>query len=261
MLEAGSPQAPKEELMFSTDQFPSHPVRPPLPRWHTASAQGPRSVNADAAAAFARAKQDIVFALADGVGDEAGAARAARVAVSAASRAPAAEGPVAAVLAAQRAVRELGGGGDCVLVVAIPFGDGLGFRVAWLGDARAYSWTAGSLVQLTTDHTLAQYFRDHDQQPSPHMEHIVTASVRTAGANEIGTAEVHSGGLLLTSDGVHKTLTAEAMLEALTEPEHAAASLVETAIAGGGSDNATAIVVAPPGAVAKLSTVKLTAAA
>jgi serine/threonine protein phosphatase PrpC len=246
--------------MFFTDQFPSHPVRPPLPRWHTASAQGPRSTNADAVAAFARAGQDIVFALADGVGDEAGAARAARVAASVAARAPAAEGPVAAVRAAQRAIRELSGAGDCVLVVAIPFSDGLGFRIAWLGDARAYSWTADSLVQLTTDHTLAQYFRDHGQQPTPQMEHVVTASVRTAEAGEIGTTEVHSGGLLLTSDGVHKTLTVDAMRDALTEPEHAAASLVETAIARGGSDNATTIVVAPPGALANLSTAKLAAA-
>jgi len=247
--------------MFSTDQFPSHPVRPPIPSWHTASAQGPRSVNADAVAAFARAGQDIVFALADGVGDAAGAAHAARVAASAAARTPAAEGPVAAVVAAQRAVRDLPGGGDCVLVVAIPFSDGLGFRIAWLGDARAYSWTPGALVQLTTDQTLAQYFRDHGEVPAPHMEHVVTASVRTAEAAEIGIAEVHSGGLLLTSDGVHKTLTAETMLETLAEPDHAAALLVETAITSGGSDNATAIVVAPSGALANLSTVKLETAA
>jgi serine/threonine protein phosphatase PrpC len=246
--------------MFSSDQFPGHPVHPPVPRWHTASTQGPRSVNADAVSAFARAGQDIVFALADGVGDEAAAARAARVAASVAARTPASQGPVAAVLAAQHAVRGLGSG-DCVLVVATAFSDGLGFRIAWVGDARAYSWTADTLCQVTTDHTLAQYFRDHGQPAAPRLEHVVTTSVRTTRAEEIGTAETRSGGLVLTSDGVHKALTAETMREVLAQQLNTASALVEAAIAAGGSDNATAILVEPPGAPADLSTVQATVAA
>jgi protein phosphatase len=242
--------------MFSTNQLSSHPARPPVPHWHAASTQGPRRVNADAVSAFARAGQDIVFALADGVGDNAGAVQAARVAASVAARTPASEGPVAAVLAAQRAVR-LGMSGDCVLVVAMSFSNGLGFRIAWVGDARAYSWTADTLEQLTTDHTLAQYFRDHDQPASPHMEHIVTTSVRTARVEEVGTAEAHSGGLVLTSDGVHKALTAATMRDVLAQPHNVAAALVETAIAAGGSDNATAILVEPP----ESATTQLTVAA
>jgi protein phosphatase len=223
--------------------------------------QGPRSVNADAVSAFARAGEDIVFALADGVGDTIGAARTARVAVSAAARTPASAGPVAALLAAQRAVRDLDHSGDCVLVVAMPFSDGAGFRVAWVGDARAYSWSADAFQQLTTDHTLAQYFRDHGQPAMPKMEHVVTTSVRTAGADEIGTAESHGGGLVLTSDGVHKALAKATMRAVLTQPEHSATALVETAIAAGGSDNATAILVEPPGSLPSLTTMPLTAAA
>jgi serine/threonine protein phosphatase PrpC len=246
--------------MFSSDQFPGQPVHPPVPRWHSASTQGPRSVNADAVSAFARAGQDIVFALADGVGDEAAAARAARVAASVAARTPAWQGPVAAVLAAQHAVRELGSG-DCVLVVATAFSDGLGFRIAWVGDARAYSWTADTLCQVTTDHTLAQYFRDRGQPAAPRLEHVVTTSVRTTRPEEIGTAETHSGGLVLTSDGVHKALTAEKIREVLAQPLNTASALVEAAIAAGGSDNATTILVEPPSAPADLSTVQLTVAA
>jgi protein phosphatase len=247
--------------MLVTDQVPSDPARPPVPPWHSASAQGPRRVNADAVGAFARSGEDIVFALADGVGDTSGAARTARVAVSAAARTPASEGPVAAVLAAQRAVRDLDHSGDCVLVVAMPFSAGTGFRVAWVGDARAYSWSAGALQQLTTDHSLAQYFRDHGQPATPHMEHIVTTSVRTAGADEIGTAESHGGGLLLTSDGVHKALSSATMRDLLTQPERSATALVETAMAVGGSDNATAILVDPPGGPSGPATMPLTAAA
>jgi serine/threonine protein phosphatase PrpC len=246
---------------LTADQVPSHPARPPLPRWQTASAQGPRSVNADAVGAFARAGEDIVFALADGVGDTSGAARTARVAVSAAARTPASAGPVAAVLAAQRAVRDLDHSGDCVLVVAMPVGDGAGFRVAWVGDARAYSLSPGVLQQLTTDHTLAQFFRDRGEPTMPNMEHTVTTSVRTAGADEIGTAETHGGGLLLTSDGVHKALSPVSMRAVLTQPECSATALVETAIAVGSSDNATAILVEPPGGLPGPTTVPLAAAA
>jgi protein phosphatase len=243
------------------DQFTGKSERPEPLHWHTASSQGPRTVNADAIGAFARAGQGIVFALADGVGDEPGAARAARAAASAAARAPASAGPVEAVLSAQRAVRGLDGHDDSVLVVAMPSPDGTGYRIAWVGDARAYSWLGGTLQQLSTDHTLAQYFRDRGQPTEPRMEHVVTTSVRTARADEIGTAEAPWGGLLLTSDGVHKTLTPATILTALAHPEGAAAALVETAIALGGSDNATAIVVEPPGSRAGLTTTPLTAAA
>ncbi|WP_181773295.1 PP2C family protein-serine/threonine phosphatase [Amycolatopsis pittospori] len=218
-----------------------------LPHWHTASAQGPREHNADAVGAYAAAGgAGIVFALADGVGDHPGAARAARTAASAAARTPVDEGPVAAVLAAQRAVLDLGRTGDCVLVVAVQTGSGYG--VAWVGDARAYAWDGYTVRQVTKDHTLAQYFRDHDQPVTPRMEHVVTTSVRTAGDHEIGTATISTGGLLLTSDGVHKTLSGQTMLDILGMPDRAATELVRTAISLGGSDNATAIVVDPPGA-------------
>ncbi|MEQ0560793.1 serine/threonine protein phosphatase [Amycolatopsis sp. NEAU-NG30] len=219
-------------------------TRPGYPRWHTASAQGPRSHNADAVGAYAAAGgPGIVFALADGVGDDPTAARAARVAAAAAARTAVHKGPVEAVLAAQRAVRELGGG-DAVLVVAMPAAQG-GYRIAWVGDARAYAWDGGTLTKLTTDHTLAEYFRARHQPVTPRMEHVVTTSVRTAGADEIGTTETASTGLLLTSDGVHKPLAAAGMRAVLARPGTGAAELVEAALARGGSDNATALYVEP----------------
>jgi serine/threonine protein phosphatase PrpC len=217
---------------------------PPRPRWHTASAQGPRSVNADAVGAYADPDtHEVVFALADGVGDGADAARAARVAAGAAARTPASHGPAAALLAAQRAVAELDSG-DCVMVVAMPC-DG-GYRIGWVGDTRAYAWTGDDLVQLTTDHTLAEYFRSRGQAVTPRMEHVVTTSVRTARVDEFGAANLTGdAGLLLTSDGVHKRLTEATIQEILAQPDRAAAALVETAIALGGTDNTTAIVVEP----------------
>lgn len=219
-------------------------TRPGYPRWHTASAQGPRSLNADAVGAYAAAGgPGIVFALADGVGDDPAAARAARTAAAAAARTPVHKGPVEAVLAAQRAVREQTGG-DAVLVVAMPSPHG-GYRIAWVGDARAYAWDGTTLGRLTTDHTLAEYFRARHQPATPRMEHMVTTSVRTTKPEEIGTAETPSAGLLLTSDGVHKPLTGSGIRAVLAQPGTGAAELVAAALSRGGSDNATAIYVEP----------------
>lgn len=219
-------------------------TRPGYPRWHTASAQGPRSLNADAVGAYAAAGgPGVVFALADGVGDDPAAARAARIAAAAAARTPVHKGPVEAVLAAQQAVREQTLG-DAVLVVAMPAGHG-GYRIAWVGDARAYAWDGSTLDRLTTDHTLAEYFRARHQPVTPRMEHVVTTSVRTAKAEEIGTAETTSAGLLLTSDGVHKPLAGSGIRAVLAQPGTGAAELVAAALDRGGSDNATAIFVEP----------------
>ncbi|MFI5588188.1 PP2C family protein-serine/threonine phosphatase [Amycolatopsis sp. NPDC051758] len=219
-------------------------TRPEYPRWHTASAQGPRELNADAVGAYAAAGgPGIVFALADGVGDEPAAARAARTAAAAAARTPVHKGPVEAVLAAQRAVRGQTLG-DAVLVVAMPAEHG-GYRIAWVGDTRAYAWDGTTLSRLTTDHTLAEYFRAHHQPVTPRMEHVVTTSVRTTKPEEIGTAETTSAGLLLTSDGVHKPLTGTGIRAVLAQPGTGAAELVAAALARGGSDNATALYVEP----------------
>ncbi|QWF83566.1 hypothetical protein HUW46_07009 [Amycolatopsis sp. CA-230715] len=225
----------KEVAMPAERSFPAH----------TASLRGPRTVNADAVGAFTDPLTgSTVVALADGVGDDAAASRAARLAASAAARTPAHLGPVVAIKAAQAAVTADATAGDCVLVVAMPTPDG-GFRIGWVGDARAHAWDGQRLRLLTTDHTLAQFFRTRGQPTTPPMEHVVTTSVRTAAPKQFGLTHVAGpAGMLLTSDGVHKRLTAETMAEVLVGGSISA--LVETAITVGGSDNATAIVVEPP---------------
>ncbi|KAA2247680.1 serine/threonine protein phosphatase [Solihabitans fulvus] len=221
-------------------------------KWETASVAGLRTVNADAVGALrSTATGRMVFALADGIGDDSRAARAARLATDAAVRTPAEDGPAAAVLAAQRVLLARPDAGDCVLVVAMSTVDG-GYAIAWVGDARAYRWDGTALRQATADHTIAEYFRDRGLATSARMEHVVTSSVRTATPAAIGSAEIAgpAAGLLLTSDGVHKTVDEDAMLAVLTrEPGHGherATALVELAAALGGRDNTTALVVDPP---------------
>jgi len=213
-----------------------------LSTWGSAGYQGPRTFDADAVVARAEASGGLVVALADGVGDSAGAARAARLAVDAAVSVPAADGPVAALLAARAAVTADPQAGDAVLVVAQPFGQG--YRLAWVGDVRAYAWDGRVLLPLTTDHTLAQYLRDRGTVPSPAMEHQVLTSVRTAAPAEYGLSSLAiPARLVLTSDGVHKTLTHEAMTAIVRGPGDPAAALVAAAREAGTRDNTTAAVV------------------
>ncbi|TWP54251.1 serine/threonine protein phosphatase [Lentzea tibetensis] len=195
----------------------------------TASSEGMRLHNADAVLAAGHA-----FALADGIGDNPAAARAAQVAVAAAVRAPDA---VSGVLAAQEALSACIG--DTVLVVATPRADG--YEVAWVGDARAYHWDGDTLTLLTTDQTVAEYFRSRGAVPAPRMEHVVTNTVRHCTPDNIGRTTVRSGRLVLTSDGVHGPLP-HAALTAIAGGGDAAARLVRAALHAGGTDNATALV-------------------
>jgi hypothetical protein len=202
------------------------------PAWRTASHQGSREVNADAVAAA-----NGIVALADGVGDSLSSAHAALLAATAAVGVPAVAGPAAALSAAHEAVTL----GDCVLVVAQPFGGG--YRIGWVGDVRAYAWDGSELRQLTKDHTLAQYFRDHGgEDVTPRMEHIVTTSVHTAPATRYGITETSATSLVLTTDGIHKTLTHEAMTTVLRSATNPAEALVAAAHTAGATDNATAVV-------------------
>ncbi|HYQ64519.1 serine/threonine protein phosphatase [Actinophytocola sp.] len=199
--------------------------------WRTASHQGSRDVNADAVAAAGG-----IVALADGIGDDLTAAHAALQAATAAVGVPAVAGPTAALEAARKAVAT----GDCVLVVAQPFGGG--YRIGWVGDVRAYAWDGVNLRRLTRDHTLAQYFRDHGEEVTPRMEHLVTTSVHTATASRYGTTETSAASLVLTTDGVHRTLSDEAMATILRHASNPAEALVQAADAAGTRDNATVVV-------------------
>ena len=213
----------------------------PAQAMHTAGHQGARTVNADAVASCQG-----VIALADGIGDTTEAAQAALAAVTAAVSTPAIAGVSAALIAARDAVHA----GDTVLVVAQPFAGG--YRIGWVGDVRAYAWDGAALRQLTKDHTLAQYFRDHGSPVTARMEHVVTTSVRTATPDRFGSTETAATGLLLTSDGVHKTLSLERMTDILRYASNPAEALIQAAVTEGSRDNATAVVLTPTASPATL---------
>lgn len=221
------------------------PVRCPIdePRWHAVSERGPRTVNADATAVHT-ANGRTAFVVADGVGDDESAIRAADTAARAAARTAAVDGPVAGILAAQRAIADQDG--DCVLVIAVP--DGMRCDIAWVGDCRAYHSNGRVLQQITVDHTVAEHYRARNAEVEPRMEHVVTTSVQTVTADRIGTSStgMAAGRLVLCSDGVHRSLSATDIRAAMDKPygaQRVAERLVKTALRNGATDNVTALVV------------------
>ncbi|MFX0578569.1 PP2C family protein-serine/threonine phosphatase [Nocardia nepalensis] len=218
------------------------------------SRRGRRSLNADAVATYT---DPIVgraaFVVADGIGDNLLAARAARTAASVAARVGARDGAQSGVLAAQQELlRQFPEQqADCVLVVAVlpaagqPDGPS---DIAWVGDCRAYRWNGRVLHQMTTDHTVAEFMRAKGIRPSGRMDHLVTTSTRTVTPSAIGHAATGSsrGILLLSTDGVHKRLDMVEIKSALTAgetPGSTAETLVDNALLAGSTDNTTALVV------------------
>lgn len=126
--------------------------------------------------------------------------------------------------------------------------------IAHVGDSRLYVWSAGNLEQLTADDSWAATVLAQD--PSITAAEIAQHPMRHVLTNVLGAreqAEVHlterpleSGDtFLLSSDGLHGTLTAEeiaSLLQNNQQVEIAARKLVDTALEQGSRDNVTALV-------------------
>jgi PPM family protein phosphatase len=231
----------------------SIPIAPvPASPVGVASARGPRTHQADAAASHRGRTGRLAVAVADGVGDSAAAAFAARLVADHAVRVATLEGRVdTAVLAAHDVLHSAGdlAPGDAATVVALAPGDGdPRWRLGWVGDCRALAWDGRGLRALTVDHTVAEQMRAWGLRVHPRLEHVLSTSVRTAGSRDVGVADVAGPGvLLLVSDGVHRSVPASALAAALAAGGSAQARadrVVDLATAAGTRDNATALVVA-----------------
>ncbi|WP_428425075.1 protein kinase domain-containing protein [Methylibium sp.] len=113
------------------------------------------------------------------------------------------------------------------------------WTVAHVGDTRAWLLRGGECTQLTHDHAF-----DH-----PDLRSQLT---RAIGLDDSLRIDFHQGELqvgdtlLLSSDGVHQVLKRAAMREVLAgsaTAQEASERLVEAALAAGGHDNATALVI------------------
>lgn len=202
----------------------------------------------------------VVLMVADGMGGAVAGEVASRLAVEAASAAPANEPmtPEARVLAANGAVidatREdpsLAGMGTTMTLVSLE-PDGTA-QFAHVGDSRAYLLREGELELLTTDHTLVHELIElgritpEEAEHHPHR-HLIT---RVLGLGPIGvdtfTRELQQGDrILMCSDGLNTMvtdLTIQGLLAAGQGVEPTAWALIEQANTAGGLDNTTVLVI------------------
>ena len=206
-----------------------------------------------------------LFAVADGMGGHVGGEIAARTAVDALragfTRAPSVEGLVEAVQHANHAVWErsraepaLRGMGTTLIVAAlIDTEEGDRLVVANVGDSRAYRLRAGSLTQVSTDHSVAEELVARGElseaEAAIHPQrHILT---RALGVSPDVEADVwqftpeEGDRYLLCSDGLTNEVGDGRLEEVLTgsrDPQAAADSLITLANDAGGNDNITVVV-------------------
>lgn len=155
-----------------------------------------------------------------------------------------------AVFARSSEDRKVAGMGT-TLTAALVDGDGL--HLAHVGDSRAYLLRAGSLRQLTEDHTLvnrmvkAGEITRSEAEVHPHRN-VVTRSIGTepeVPVDEQSVALLEGDRILLCSDGLTGMVTEDqiqAILETTDDPQEAADRLIRAANRAGGIDNITAVV-------------------
>ena len=123
-----------------------------------------------------------------------------------------------------------------------------------IGDSRLYLYRGGELRQLTRDQTMAQDLIDAGALPkdvaarSP-LAHVLTSALGGAEATpDVSKEELRWGdALLLCTDGLTKHVSDDQIAErmrTMTSAEQVVRALVDDALAAGGTDNVTVLVVA-----------------
>lgn len=126
--------------------------------------------------------------------------------------------------------------------------------VAHVGDSRVYRLRGGALTQITSDHTwveetVAQGILSREEAEVHPYRHMITRAVGVEEAlnPDVFTEQLEAGDrFLICSDGLTNHVTDEGIREALGGSGHPcslAMDLVSRALADGGTDNVTAVVV------------------
>jgi serine/threonine protein phosphatase PrpC len=126
-------------------------------------------------------------------------------------------------------------------------------EIVWVGDSRAYLWRGQVLRQLTRDHSYLEVLREQENLSESQMrghpnKNLVTQTLGI-GAPEpsVITEPLRKGDwLLLCSDGLNDELEdgeIAQILRAHGAPDAAADALIAAALARGGHDNVSAVIV------------------
>jgi len=228
-----------------------------------------REVNEDSVLA-----EPPVFVVADGMGGHDGGEIASRIVVEefgqlADAGYDARRGPhvvLATLRSCQHRLREYGathrgsdggpwhGGTTAVAALLVEEDGGPEWLLTNLGDSRIYRFSRGELLRVSTDHSVVQELVDlgriSEEQALVHPErHIVTRAL--GGPDPLDPdffsfALADAERILLCSDGVTDLIRDAEIAELLggnPDPRDAADQVVAAALAAGGIDNATAVVV------------------
>ncbi|MBS1214217.1 MAG: protein phosphatase [Proteobacteria bacterium] len=153
----------------------------------------------------------------------------------------------------QRSAAQGKGGADMGSTVVAAKLDGTHYQIAWVGDSRAYFWN-GALRQLTRDHSYVQLLLEagliEESEMAGHpARNIISQALGGPDRQEV-QVDVVSGelapgeSLLLCSDGLNSDVSDEdiaAVLDEVADDRVRANRLVEAALAAGGSDNITVV--------------------
>lgn len=144
--------------------------------------------------------------------------------------------------------------GSTLTGVVLASVDGVGY---WLtvnvGDSRTYRLSEGQLEQLTIDHSVVQELIDSGELDAAqaHEDRRRNIITRAIGAGSTGEADYSmvpaevGDRVLVCSDGLSSEvpdLVIREILRQNSDPQRAADQLIERALANGGRDNITAIV-------------------
>ncbi len=124
--------------------------------------------------------------------------------------------------------------------------------VLHIGDSRCYRYRGGAITQLTRDQTMAQDLVDSGVLPAERARqspfaHVLSSSLggQTTQPAVIKSDLKWGDIILLCTDGLTKHVPDPKIterLQGLVSSEQACRALVDDALAGGGSDNVTALV-------------------
>lgn len=145
--------------------------------------------------------------------------------------------------------------GTTVAGVAIAAYDGAEYWLVFnIGDSRVYRLAGGRLEQISVDHSVVQDLLDRGEidaaQAAAHPHrHVITRAIETGAMPAPDYWLIPAGRgdrLLICTDGLTSELSDQELAAALeneADPQAAAEALVALALAAGGRDNVSAVVV------------------
>lgn len=171
-----------------------------------------------------------------------------------------------AIEIAHRNIREYaetdGSGTNMGTTIVLLLSQGSLYNVFWVGDSRAYLLDESGMRQITVDHSLAQTLLDQGELTREEAESDPRKNAATLalGVRELETVRADSISerwqpgqkILLCSDGLTDCVSdtdIETIMRSSQQDQQIVDNLIEAALAGGGKDNITVIVVPAPESV------------